>query len=85
MNTHLDFGCGDKPRNPFNAQNVFGIDIHTNLGNNIASANLSVESIPFPDNNFDSVSAYDFIEHIPRNIHNFDTGKTHFPFIFFNE
>lgn len=82
MTNHLDLGCGDLPRNPFNAQHLYGVDIRSNLGMNIVSANLMVESIPFPDNHFESVSAYDFIEHIPRNIHDFSTGKTHFPFIF---
>jgi len=41
-----------------------------------------VEPIPFPDSYFESISAYDFIEHIPRNIHDFNTGHSYFPFIF---
>jgi SAM-dependent methyltransferase len=31
---------------------------------------LAIESIPFPSEYFDYVSAYDFIEHVPRIIYN---------------
>jgi SAM-dependent methyltransferase len=82
MTKHLDLGCGDKPRNPFDADYLYGVDIRSDLGANIVAANLMVEPIPFPDDYFESISAYDFIEHIPRNIHDFSSGKTHFPFIF---
>lgn len=82
MTKHLDLGCGDKPRNPFDADQLYGVDIRPDLGEKIIAANLMVEPIPFPDEYFESISAYDFIEHIPRNIHNFNTEKTHFPFIF---
>ena len=82
MTKHLDLGCGDKPRNPFDADQLYGVDIRPDLGEKIIAANLMVEPIPFPDEYFESISAYDFIEHIPRNIHNFKTEKTYFSFIF---
>jgi len=66
----LDLGCGLKPRNPFNADELFGIDIRPNENQNIKVADLAIEEIPFPDDHFDYVSAYDFIEHIPRVIYN---------------
>ena len=66
----LDLGCGLKPRNPFNADELFGIDIRPNENQNIKIADLAIEAIPFPDDHFDYVSAYDFIEHIPRVIYN---------------
>ena len=66
----LDLGCGLKPRNPFNADELFGIDIRPNENQNIKVADLAIEAIPFPDDHFDYVSAYDFIEHIPRVIYN---------------
>lgn len=83
MNTkHLDLGCGTKPRNPYNAKNVYGVDIRPGTCDSqftIVSADLVQEPIPFKDNYFDSISAYDFLEHIPRvTIIN---GKTKFPFI----
>jgi SAM-dependent methyltransferase len=66
----LDLGCGLKPRNPFNADELFGIDIRPNENQNIKVTDLAIEAIPFPENHFDYVSAYDFIEHIPRVIYN---------------
>ena len=66
----LDLGCGLKPRNPFNADELFGIDIRPNENQDIKVADLAIEAIPFPDDHFDYVSAYDFIEHIPRVIYN---------------
>jgi len=68
VSRHLDIGCGIEPRNPFLAQTLYGVDIrylNTN-GVEIRKANLAQEPIPFESNFFDSVSAFDFIEHIPR-------------------
>ena len=81
---HLDLGCGASPRNPFNAGAVFGLDIvkRENLKEDNISfsiANLVFQDIPFPDNFFDSVSAYDFLEHIPRVI--YLEGRTELPFV----
>ena len=79
---HLDLGCGEKPRNPYHAQELFGVDIRSNIGAIgavIRGADLFCEPIPFEDSYFSSVSAYDFLEHIPRTS---ITGKvTRFPFI----
>lgn len=81
---HLDIGCGGKPRNPLCYNKVFGIDIYknVNLDKNIdfKLANLSIDAIPYEDNFFDSISAYDFIEHIPRVLTD-SKYKTRFPFI----
>lgn len=65
----LDLGCGASPKNPFAAEEVYGIDIREDIGNNIYKADLVLESIPFPKNHFDYVTAHDFIEHIPRVIY----------------
>ncbi len=68
MSFHLDIGCGDKPRNPYCKEQIFGVDVNFPNSNseNFRYANLFIEKIPFTSNYFDSVSAYDFIEHIPR-------------------
>lgn len=66
MSKTLDLGCGDIPRNPFLADEFFGVDVRENLEGNIKCADLAVEPIPFPDEYFDYVTAYDFLEHIPR-------------------
>lgn len=74
MKKHLDLGCGLKPRNPYSAQFTYGCDIREintsveELGFVYKNVNLVIDPIPFPDNYFDSVSAYDFLEHIPRQI-----------------
>ena len=64
----LDLGCGPAVpmRNPFGADEVYGVDVMDGLGPTIRKADLAVEPIPFPDEMFEFATAYDFIEHIPR-------------------
>jgi SAM-dependent methyltransferase len=62
----LDLGCGAKPRNQFRAETSFGLDVRDDLAMGIKSADLVLDPIPFEDNFFDYVTAYDFLEHIPR-------------------
>jgi len=62
----LDLGCGRSPKNFFNADIVYGIDIQSLNESNIQKADLAIENIPFADNFFDYVTAHDFIEHVPR-------------------
>lgn len=76
--TTLDIGCGTKPRNPFSATTTYGIDIRENSEKNIKYADLTVEKIPYPDAYFDYITAYDFLEHIPRVIY---LPERRFPFI----
>lgn len=81
---HLDLGCGNAPRNPYKKDLCFGCDIRD--GATVLShceykqVNLVLESIPFPDNYFDSVSAFDFIEHVPRQLLD-HTGRLLNPFV----
>lgn len=80
---HLDLGCGDAPRNPYGRAQLCGIDIRApdgDVGHEHRTANLVVAPIPYPDDSFGSVSAYDFIEHVPR-IFPDGQGGTRFPFI----
>lgn len=84
LKRHLDLGCGAYPRNPFGANELHGIDIRNRLSEGMdqvsfAKANLVLEPIPYSDGFFDSISAYDFLEHIPRLI--CINGGTEFPFV----
>lgn len=54
------------PKNDFNADEVFGIDVRDDLDANIKRADLAIEPIPFDDDFFEYVTAHDFLEHIPR-------------------
>jgi SAM-dependent methyltransferase len=65
----LDLGCGTKPRNPFAADTAFGVDIADVGMPNIVQSDLSQSPIPFEDSSMDYITAYDFIEHVPRVIY----------------
>ena len=80
MTRHLDLGCGARPRNPYQRAELFGIDI-VGDGAQVRRANLAVAPIPFEADHFDSVSAYDFLEHVPRVLPTADGQDTRFPFI----
>lgn len=81
---HLDLGCGKHPQNPYLYTEVYGIDIvkHPDIPAQVEfkQVNLSVEPIPFPDGYFDSLSAFDFIEHVPR-VLSMTSGSTRAPFL----
>ena len=66
MSNSLDLGCGESPRNPFEANNIFGVDVRNINDSRIKIANLFIDPIPFESEYFDFVTAFDFIEHIPR-------------------
>jgi SAM-dependent methyltransferase len=83
---HLDLGCGSAIRNPYDRNELYGCDLKEfpqdiKIENfTFVSVDLSKSKLPFPDNYFDSVSAFDFIEHIPRQ--SFDhNGNIRSPFI----
>lgn len=79
----LDLGCNNRPRNPYNYDELYGIDLAPQLIERVTyvQANLALEPIPFPDSYFDCVSAFDFIEHIPRQVLSLGTNQTRLPFI----
>lgn len=83
MTCHLDLGCGHVPRNPYRRDELFGIDLSGSPDGTgpIRRANLAVQAIPFASSSFDSVSAYDFLEHVPRVMPTADGTATRFPFV----
>lgn len=81
---HLDLGCGKFPRNPYGRTEVCGVDIRAlgdAAGFELRIANLATQPIPYEDGSFASVSAFDFLEHVPRILPTVDGSGTTFPFI----
>lgn len=74
----LDIGCGVTPRNPFNATEVYGIDLRDDAPAGVVKADVVLEPIPFPNDAFDFVTAFHFIEHVPRVLY---TPKRRNPFV----
>jgi len=70
MTISLDLGCGKTIRNPYQASQVIGLDIE--------DADLAIEPIPYKDEYFDFVTAYDFLEHIPRLLY---VPQRRYPFV----
>jgi SAM-dependent methyltransferase len=64
-------GCGSNPRNPFGAKELIGIDI---LAESFIKAHqdfkyiqvLPGRAFPLENESIDSISGFDFIEHLPR-------------------
>jgi SAM-dependent methyltransferase len=67
----LDLGCGPTPRNPFRADYVCGVDIRESRtpSGETRVADLATEPIPWPGDFFDYITAFDFLEHVPRIIY----------------
>jgi SAM-dependent methyltransferase len=64
--THLDFGCGSQPRNPFGAEKFFTVDVFRSSPEIPTDLIQAGEPFPYEDNFFSSVSAFDVVEHLSR-------------------
>jgi SAM-dependent methyltransferase len=81
---HLDLGCGAQPRNPYQRGRLSGVDIRPLPKSDAFDyrvANLVLHPIPYADGMFGSVSAFDFVEHVPRILMTPDGRDTMFPFV----
>jgi SAM-dependent methyltransferase len=75
----VDLGSSSNPRNPFKAHKTVGLDIAPVSINDVLKCDLFRESFPFPDQSVSCVTAFDFIEHIPRVV--VGAESTFFPFV----
>jgi SAM-dependent methyltransferase len=76
----IDLGSNSAVRNPFNAVNFIGVDIeYGTTNNNVIKCDLFNQKLPIEDSMVTSVTAYDFVEHVPRVVIN--NGKTEFKFV----
>jgi len=62
----LDLGSGAKPNNYFHADVCIGLDLIDVPGAQVIKCNLFEGELPFSSNSVDYVTAFDFLEHLPR-------------------
>jgi SAM-dependent methyltransferase len=77
--TSIDLGCGFQPRNPFGADTVRGLDVRRDPEGLVQQADLFTGSIPLADASVEIITAFDFLEHVPRT--SLDGRRTSFPFV----
>jgi len=64
----LDLGSGSQPRQQDGYEAV-GVDIAPNDNPLVKLADFALQPLPYPDDSFDLVTAFDVLEHIPKVIY----------------
>ncbi len=77
---HLDFGAGVQRRNPFKCSQLYSVDLFVTESVDNSFLIRRLDPLPFTDEFFDSVSAYDVLEHLSR-----DYGGTNEFIYYMNE
>jgi SAM-dependent methyltransferase len=74
----VDIGCGSRPKNPFRASSTIGVDFVARPETGVLGCDIVRQGLPLSDNEASFVTAFDFIEHLPRTV----VGeRTRFPFV----
>ena len=71
FNVVVDFGCGSRPRNPLKANKVVGLDVFEEppfrVHGELSYMQVSADGkLPFENSSIDALTAFDVLEHIPR-------------------
>ena len=74
----IDLGSGLVPRNDFQCAQSVGLDIRSSA--NVIACDLSIDAIPYGSNAASVITAFDFLEHVPRVLAN-SHGGSRFPFL----
>jgi SAM-dependent methyltransferase len=67
----VDFGCGSRPRNPLKAKKIVGLDVFGDppflTSDKLSYMKVSADGkLPFENSSVDALTAFDVLEHIPR-------------------
>lgn len=76
----VDLGSGELPKNDFEMKRVVGIDYMVRDCSNVVKVDLFAGELPFMDNEVGVITAYDFLEHVPRVLYT-ARGKLRFPLV----
>lgn len=60
----LDLGSGGSPR-VRDGYDAWGVDVYDTGNKQVKICDIALEPLPFPDDSFELVTAYDVLEHIP--------------------
>ena len=75
----IDLGSGTNPKNDFGAEEVWSLDIVDSKNTRHVVCDATHGPLPLDNDYFDIVTAYDFLEHVPRV--NLANNETTFPFV----
>ena len=67
---HLDVGCGSRPQNPFNCDELHGVDLgcRHDSGFEYKQCNVIREPLPYEHSYFDSVLAFSIFQDLPPSV-----------------